>query len=118
MIPADWRRHHRADGELIGYLAPVGGDSVVPMTLLGTPVGEPCDEWVATERLDNVGLGYLADRWMLRLADGTERAVVLVEVDAGQAVLAPAEFALVVGVPRDESDRIVIDLPTDRLRRA
>ncbi len=118
MIPADWRPHHRTDGELIGYLAPHDGDDVIAMTLLGTAVGGPTDEWTAADRLDDLGLSYLADRWVLLHEDGSEQRVVLVEVDPERVVVANADFAQVVGGPRDIGEQIVLDVPTDRLRRA
>jgi len=118
MIPADWRPHHRTDGELIGYLAPHDGDDVIAMTLLGTAVGGPTDEWTAADRLDDLGLSYLADRWVLLHEDGSEQRVVLVEVDPDRVVVANADFAQVVGGPRDIGEQIVLDVPTDRLRRA
>ncbi len=116
MIPADWRPHHRADGELVGYLAPTAGDAVVAMTLLGTPAGDPTDEWSAQEQLEELGLAYLADRWWLVAADGSQQQVVLVEVSPAGIVAVPAEFAQVVGAPRDRNDDIHIDVPTDLLR--
>jgi len=118
MIPDHWRRHHRGDGELIGYLAPDEGDDVVPMTLLGTVAGEPTDEWSAGQVLDDLGLSYLADRWVLVHEDGSEQRVVLVEVGPDRVVVANADFAQVVGAPRDIGEQIVLDVPTDRLRRA
>lgn len=118
MIPADWVRHVRGDGELIGYLAPQGDDLFTAMTLLGTPLGEPVDEWTAADALDDVGLSYLADRWILTDPEGSERPVVLVEASPERVMVAPADFALVVGMPRDPADEIAIEVPTDRLRRA
>jgi len=118
MIPATWQPYHRGDGELSGYLAPHPGDQVVPMTIIGTPVGDPSDLWTAEQLLDEIGLSYLTERWLLRLEDGSERPVALVEADPERVVVVPAEFALVVGMPRSPGDEVTLDVPTDRLRRA
>ncbi len=118
MIPAAWEPYHRLDdGELVGYLRPVG-DGLVPTTLLGTALDDALDRFGAEQVLEEVGLSYLADPWILSHDDGTEQRVLLVEVDAERAVLANADFAQVVGAPRDIGDRVEVDLPTDRLRRA
>lgn len=118
MIPSSWETYHRNDdGELIGYLS-AEHDGLVPRTLLGTPLDGPLDRFGAEQTLEDAGLSYLADPWILALDDGSQRRVLLVEVDAERAVLAGAEFAQVVGAPRDGGDRIEVSLPTDRLRRA
>lgn len=119
MIPAEWEPHYRADdGELIGFLEPTGPDAVVPRTLLGTALADATDRFAAEQTLEEVGLSYLADTWVLRHDDDSEQRVVLVEVDASRAVVANADFAQVVGAPRDIGDRVEVALPTDRLRRA
>ncbi len=118
MIPSSWEPYHRDDdGELVGYLSaePAG---LVPRTLLGTPLDEPLERFDAEQVLEEVGLSYLADPWVLTLDDGSQRRVVLVEVDAERAVVAGAAFAQVVGAPRDAGDQVELPLPTDRLRRA
>lgn len=118
MIPSSWEQYHRQDdGELIGYLAP-SGEAVVPMTLLGTPLDDPTDPWSAEQVLEQTGLSYLADRWLLRHEDGSEQRVVLIEVDPERAVVGDADSALVVGRPAELSGRTELPVPTDRLRRA
>ncbi|MCR4511895.1 hypothetical protein [Aeromicrobium sp. 50.2.37] len=116
MIPAAWEPYHRPDdGEHVGYLRP-DGDLVVPCTLLGTALAEPLERDDAETVLDDVGLSYLAETWLLIDDDGTQRRVVLVEVDAARAVVTDAGSALVVGAPADERGRREVSLPTDRLR--
>ncbi len=117
MIPADWEPYHRLDdGEVVGYLRP-DGDLVVPTTLVGTDLGPAGDVFAAEQTLEDAGLSYLADQWVYTHDDGSEQRVVIVEVDAARAVLANADFAHVVGAPRDIGERLEVTLPTDRLRR-
>ncbi|MVA75973.1 hypothetical protein GC722_08045 [Auraticoccus sp. F435] len=124
MIPSSWLPSYRADDlELIGYLAPAepgaDGEQVVPMTLLGTPLGAPMSVPAAEQVLEEVGLSYLAERWLLRHDDGPlagqEQQVVVVEVTPESAVLSTADFALVVGSSR-LGEPLRVELPTDRLR--
>lgn len=120
MVPPDWLPHYRLeDSELIGYLAPADDGEVVPMTLLGTPLGAAMSVFAAEQVLEEVGLSYLADRWWLRHDEGelagTEQQVVVVEATPELAVLANADFAPGVGAPIGAPVRVA--LPTDRLRR-
>lgn len=116
MIPEDWVEHRRSsDREVVGYIAPAG-DDVIAMSLLGTPMGEPGDWFDAEELLDQVGLSQLADPWWLSHDDAPDQKVAIVEVDREHVVVAHADFALVVGTPRDIGDRQVLPVPTDRLR--
>ncbi len=118
MIPADWVAHRRsADREIVGYVAPAG-ELVIAMSLLGTPMGEAGDWHDAEQLLEQVGLSQLAEPWWLSHEDGSEQKVVVVEVDVERVVVANADFAHVVGAPRDIGDRIEIDVPTHRLRPA
>ncbi len=116
MIPADWQPHHRDDGELIGYVVAEENGLVVPVNLVGHPIGDPMDRFAAEELLEDAGLSYLAEPWLLRHDDGTEQRVVIVEVDADHVVVADAQFALVVGLPKDMSETVTLTVPTDRLR--
>lgn len=116
MIPADWTEHRRSsDREIVGYVAPVG-DDVIAMSLLGTPMGEPGDWNDAEELLEQVGLSQLAAPWWLSHGDAPNQKVAIVEIDRERVVVVNADTALVVGVPRDVSDRQEIAVPTDRLR--
>ena len=118
MIPADWEPHHRDDGELIGYLVPGERELVVPINLVGHPIGEAMQRFAAEDMLEDAGLSYLAEPWLLRHDDGSEQRVVFVEVDADHVVVTDAQFALVVGRPADMVDRLTLSVPTDRLRPA
>ena len=78
----------------------------------------PWIELSAEQLLEEAGLSYLAEPWLLRRDDGTDQRVVIVEVDADHVVVTDAQFALVVGRPEDMVDRVILSVPTDRLRPA
>jgi hypothetical protein len=82
MLPADWIEHRRADGEIVGWIVP-DGEGFRAFDLLGRertqPDAAPVDWLAAEEVLEELGIGYLAERWRLRQADGTERAVRIAE---------------------------------------
>ena len=110
----DWIEHRRGDRELLGWIAP-DGDGFVVFDLLGrsrTPA--PVDWLDAEELLENLGIGYLADRYALVRDDGSEQPVRIGEVStAGVTVVAddfgaasavgakPAQFRLPFPVPHD-----------------
>ena len=76
MIPPTWHDVHRPDDdELVGHLAPAGGDLVVPTSLLGTPLGPPQPREQAGEVLLRRGLAVLADRWWCRLPSPLPRGL-------------------------------------------
>jgi hypothetical protein len=73
VIPADWEPYEREDdGEVLGYLEPMGGDRVRPVSVFGHPLAEPGDRVDAAERFEDLGLRYLAEPWQLRLEDRPE----------------------------------------------
>ena len=61
VIPTDWTPVHRADGELVGWLAADGR----PRLLTGAPLAAPADDGVA--QLRSRGLAALDRRWWARL---------------------------------------------------
>lgn len=95
VTPPEWTPVRRADGELVGWLAPDGAPGrLVPLLLTGAPLADarPAEEAVALLR--ERGLAALDRRWWARLpaeplqgtvpahdpqADWTWQAVVLVE---------------------------------------
>ncbi|WP_129841901.1 hypothetical protein [Streptomyces sp. RFCAC02] len=119
MIPADWIRHHRADGDLIGYLRPTrdAPGRFQPVTVFGSPLGDPADEEGARACLDRGGLAYLTESWLLTLPGRAEPVTVQI-VEAG-----PDRLRL-VGVDRGApttrpAPTWTLDVPTtpDRLTR-
>jgi len=129
-VSTTWEVVQRADdGERVGYLAPgPGGDGlVVPMTLAGTPAGEPGPVAEATALLVAQGLALLARRWWCRMPDPLPagrtdvaspavdwpwRPAVLVEVSAQQVRLRPEWPA-----PEELTARAVLPVPAGELLR-
>ena len=64
MPHADCTPHRRDDGELLGWIRPAGDDWIA-VDVLGRVVGAPT-EWLDAEAaLDDHGIAWLADAWML-----------------------------------------------------
>lgn len=79
-MEADWIEHRRSgDGELLGWMKPVG-DGFVVVDLLGRTRTQAVDWLTAEESLDALGLSYLADSYELRLDDGSWLKVRIAEV--------------------------------------
>ncbi|MDF2047550.1 hypothetical protein P2P98_15390 [Microbacterium sp. Kw_RZR3] len=76
---SDWITHRRPDGEVLGWMEP-DGDGFVVIDLLGRRSSEAVDWLTAEETLDERGIGYLADMYELRLADGSWLRVRIAEV--------------------------------------
>ena len=75
-----WIEHRRGmDGERLGWMAPAGDDYIV-IDLLGRARTEPVDWLTAEEILDDLGIGYLADPYELRLESGEWLRVRITEV--------------------------------------
>jgi len=79
MTMTDWIEHRRPDGEIVGWMRPVD-DRFEVIDLLGRPVGEPTDWLSGEERLEEAGIGYLADPWSLTLEPGRAIRVRIAEV--------------------------------------
>lgn len=78
----EWIEHRRGfDGELLGWLAPTG-DGFVVVDLLGRPRSAEVDWQTGEELLDELGIGYLADPFELRLESGEWLRVRITEVSA------------------------------------
>jgi len=80
MLSTDWIEHRRGpDGERLGWMVPEG-DGFVVIDLLGRRRTDSVDWFTAEETLEALGIGYLADPFELRRADGTWLRVRIVEV--------------------------------------
>ena len=67
---APWIEHRRGrDSELLGWMAPEG-DGFVVIDLLGRARSTEVDWFTAEKTLDEIGLGFLADPFELRLPNG------------------------------------------------
>lgn len=82
MIPADWTPHRRDDGELIGWIRPEG-EHWVAMDLFGRPSSGAVEWLEAEEVLEQRGLSWLAEVWMLEREDGEPLRVRIAEVTPG-----------------------------------
>ncbi|KAA9107945.1 hypothetical protein [Microbacterium rhizomatis] len=79
-MESDWIEHRRSyDGELVGWIQPVG-EGFVAIDLLGRRRTAAVDWMLAEEALDELGLSYLADPHELRLDDGSWLRVRIAEV--------------------------------------
>ncbi|BDI22316.1 hypothetical protein [Herbiconiux sp. L3-i23] len=92
MAPTSWIEHRRSDGELVGWIVP-DGDGFTTIDLLDRArITEPVDWLSAEESLDELGIGYLADRYTLDLADGRARPVRIGEVSTDRVVVVADDF--------------------------
>ncbi|WP_238147994.1 serine/threonine protein phosphatase [Rothia halotolerans] len=105
------------DREHVGYIGMTEGGGFVPFDRLHRRRGEPSDLDAAERTLDEVGLGFLAQSWRLRLEDGREVAVGIVEVRRDDVVVTRVLEDAEAGVAKvlDLTRRVALPLPTDRL---
>jgi len=97
-VPADWIEHRRPeDREAVGWLRPAGDDWVA-VSLLGRDVSGPLDWTGAEEALEETGLRWMADVWMLEQEDGEPLRVRLVEVTPGRVVVQTDDFGAIDAV--------------------
>jgi hypothetical protein len=92
-VPApDWIQHRRSDGEHVGWMVPAD-DGFHIVDLLGRQQTEAPVDWSDAEELfERLGLGYLANRYSLRLSEGVERRVRIGEVSASGIVVVADDF--------------------------
>ncbi|MFC8921418.1 hypothetical protein [Cellulosimicrobium sp. NPDC057127] len=95
MLPADWIAHRRpADREPVGWIRPEG-ESWVAVSLLGREVTGPVDWLAAEEALEDTGLAWLADVWMLERPGDEPVRVRIVEVTPDGVVVQTDDFGAV-----------------------
>ncbi|MFE6734900.1 hypothetical protein [Microbacterium sp. NPDC057650] len=119
MLPEDWIAHRREDGELIGWIR-AAGDDWVAIDVLGRTAGEGLDWLAAEEALEQVGLHWLADAWMLEGEGPAPLRVKFVEVtpsdgvETGRIVVKVDDFG---DMQRPPTERFTLPWPLpDRLR--
>ena len=98
MVGNEWIEHRRGDGERVGWIIPRGEDFVV-VDLLGRERGGPVDWLGAEEALDALGIGYLADIYLLAREDGRELRVRLTEVSSAGITVKKDDFGD-IGAPQ------------------
>lgn len=76
---SDWIEHRRHDGERVGWMRPQG-EGFVPVDLLGRDRAGVLDWLAAEELLDGLGIGYLADPYLLERTDAAPLRVRILEV--------------------------------------
>jgi hypothetical protein len=105
------------DREHVGYIGMTEDGGFVPFDRLHRRRGEPSDLETAERILDEVGLRFLTDRWRLRLEDGEEVAVGIVEIHRDSVVVTRALENLTAHVAKtlDLTRTIAVPLPTSRL---
>ncbi|MFF2493785.1 hypothetical protein [Agromyces sp. NPDC058064] len=94
MDRSDFIEHRRPDGELVGWLRPVG-EGFVPVDLLGRELGDAVDWLEGEQQLEAHGLRYLADPYVLRLDDGRELRVRITEVSTDRIVVKKDDFGAI-----------------------
>jgi hypothetical protein len=96
----DFTPHRRDDGELVGWIRPAG-DDWVPVDLFGRELSGPIDWLDAEALLEDRGIGWLAEIWMLEGADAAPLRVRIVEVTpdhdgvAGRVVVQTDDFGAI-----------------------
>jgi selenophosphate synthetase-related protein len=94
MSRAEWIEHRRGDGALVGWLVP-DGEAFHVVDLLGRTRTDAPIDWVAAEEaLDTLGIGYLADRYTLRMPDGAERRVRIGDVSTSGIIAVADDFGI------------------------
>ncbi|WP_341933193.1 hypothetical protein MRBLWO14_002198 [Microbacterium sp. LWO14-1.2] len=79
MPRTDWTPHRRDDGELLGWIHP-SGDDWVAVDVLGRVCSDPTDWLDAEAALDDRGIAWLADPWVLDDEAGGPLRVRILEV--------------------------------------
>jgi hypothetical protein len=117
VLPEDWIEHRRTDGETVGWIVP-DGDGFRAKDLLGRDATGAAVDWLdAEEALEELGIGYLADRYALRLPDGSERPVRITEASVRGVTVVADEFGAASAVGGVQ-DRFRLEFPAPpELRR-
>ena len=102
-VPEGWFEHRREDGELVGWIV-AEGDDFATVDLLGRRRGEATDWLSAEERLDELGIGYLADIYAYWVTPEEWVRVRLLEVSTDG-----------ISVKEDDFGDATADLPRYRL---
>ncbi|GAA2748415.1 hypothetical protein [Amnibacterium kyonggiense] len=91
--------HIRDDGELLGRIER-HGDGWVALDRLGRRVTGTTDLAEAEAALEELGLGYLAERWELETEDGSVQPVRIVEVGPERVRVKLEDFGAIDGPRR------------------
>lgn len=119
MTPADWIEHRRGvDRELLGWIVP-SGDGFSVVDLLGRPHPDAPSDWIGAEDyLERLGIGYLADRYVMTAPDGTEQLVRIGEVSTAGVTVVADDWGAASNVGAyPERFRLPFPVPAEALRR-
>jgi len=108
-VEVNWIEHRRSDGEIVGWIVPAG-EGFTTVDLLGR---EDLDEvaWdVAEERLEERGIGYLADKYELLLESGEWLRVVITEVSPDRIRVKEDDFGA-IGMPDQRHFELPFPMP-------
>ncbi|MFK4730740.1 hypothetical protein ROT00_13705 [Agromyces mediolanus] len=94
MDRSDFIEHRRPDGELVGWLRPEG-EGFVPVDLLGREHGGAIDWLAGEELLEELGIRYLADPYVLELPDAAPLRVRITEVSTRGIVVKKDDFGAI-----------------------
>jgi hypothetical protein len=127
-VAEHWIAFHRpGDGDLSGYLDPIGHDEFVPLNLIGHPIGEAGTRTAAESVLADRGLTSLANYWWARAPrpmpqngldlrapedDWEWRRFVVVDLDKSTCTV-----RLALPEPDEEEATAVVSLPADDVLR-
>ncbi|GAB03451.1 hypothetical protein GII30_10040 [Gordonia amarae] len=112
-VPVDWTPHRREDRELLGWIVAddESGDAWSAIDVLGRAVVTGADWLDAEAALDDRGLHYLADPYMLegpreqpvrvRLVEVTPERIVVKEDDFGDMTATTERFVLPWPIPAE-----------------
>src|SRR5690554_4391924 len=111
VLPENWIEHRRSeDREPVGWIVP-DGDRFRVVDILGRPVTAGPIEWMEAEAvLDELGIGFLADRYVLTLTDGTQRPVRIAEAGPEGITVVADEWGSASAVGAN-SDRFRLPFP-------
>jgi hypothetical protein len=91
-VDGDWIEHRRpGDGEILGWMRP-DGDGFVVIDRLGRERTGVVDWFTAERNLDELGIGYLADKYELQLENGNWLRVRIVEVGSDEIRVKKDDF--------------------------
>ena len=104
--PADWTAHRRDDGELVGWIR-ADGAGWTAIDVLGREVVTSVDWLDAEAALEERGLAFLADPWMLERPGAAPLRVRLVEVTPARIVVKAEDY----GDVTRGAERVVLPWP-------
>ena len=109
MVPTTWRGCRREDdNELLGYVDS-DQDTFQVRMIFGYPVGTQSTEEGAERALESVGLGYLAERWLLSIEGRDDPITVqIVEATPNEVTVKSVDY----GYEGDYGTPFILDVPT------